>query len=135
MRLGSFRMEAVERSLDGLALRTEALAANVANVHTPGYVKQAVEFEQSLQEALEVASRPPAASNEIGVTEPTADVLLTWQPKMAKDSASSAQRLDGNTTPVETEMSTLAHNGIKYNAVAVALQKEFQLLKAISQAK
>jgi flagellar basal-body rod protein FlgB len=135
MRVGSYKMEAVERSLDGLAMRTEAIAANVANINTPGYVNQGVEFEETLREALDQQLRPqPAPGDETSITAQQAHVLLTWQPKTTQ-AADGAQRLDGNSTPVETQMSTLVENTIKFNAVTSALTREFQLLKTIGQAK
>lgn len=135
MRVGSIRMEAVERSLDGLALRVEAIGQNVANINTPGYVNQEVEFEETLREALAEAMKPRGGSHdETSVTSQSHDVLLTWQPKTVQ-AADGAQRLDGNKTPVEMQMSELSENSIKFNAVSSLLQKEFQLLKTIGQAK
>ena len=135
MRVGSIRMEAVERSLDGLAMRTEAIAANVANINTPNYVNQEVQFEETLREALAEAMKPQGgAHDETSVTSRQHDVLLTWQPKTVQ-AADGAQRLDGNKIPVEMQMSTLSENSIKFNAVSSLLQREFQLLKTIGQAK
>lgn len=126
MNLVSPAMHAVERSLDGYSLRHEAMANNIANANTPGYVKKVVEFEESLLDAL--------GQNETGVTEDHNDVLLTWQPKMVSQSA-GAQRLDGNEIAIEKEMSSLAFNALKYNALTAAISKDFQLLKTIVQAK
>jgi len=45
------------------------------------------------------------------------------------------QRLDGNTTAVEVEMSKMVSNAVKYQAVAAVVQKEFGILRNIAQAK
>lgn len=161
MEFSSPMVHALERSLDGFSLRHQAIAQNIANVNTPGYVKQDVSFEQSLVDALVEETAPRGASSDpldpntdvaqipgsvefklgnlhplIGasVTEPHNAPLLTWQPHMAK-SGEPAQRLDGNRTPVETEVSGMVSNAVKYNAIVAVIQKEFGILRTIAQAK
>jgi flagellar basal body rod protein FlgB len=68
------------------------------------------------------------------ITESHNHPLLTWQPSMAK-SGEPAQRLDGNRTPVETEVSGMVSNAVKYNAIVAVIQKEFGILRNIAQAK
>jgi flagellar basal body rod protein FlgB len=70
----------------------------------------------------------------VSVTSPQHDVLLTWQPKMAP-SSDGPQRLDGNRTTVEKEMSGMAMNAIKYQALTQIIQKQYATLKTIAQAK
>jgi flagellar basal-body rod protein FlgB len=152
---------ALERSLDGMALRHQAIANNIANINTPGYVKQEVSFEQSLIDALRDETAPKGGDSDL--MDPNADLagissidgfklgnmrplvgtfitdghnnpLLSWQPNMVR-SAEPAQRLDGNRTPVETEVSDMVSNAVKYNAIVAVIQKEFGILRTISQAK
>ena len=134
-------MEGAQQALNGFALRHQAIASNVANLNTPGYVKQVVDFERSLMEALE-ASKPtpkgPEAANDpfdgLSVTASPSNVLLTWQPSVTR-STEGAQRLDGNGNAVESEMGGMAHNAIQYNATVSAVTREYQLLKTIAQAR
>ena len=133
MRLSSFQMEAVERSLDGYALRAQALATNIANVNTPDYVTQDVDFEKTLREAM-AESAKPQPTHGTQITEHNADPLLNWQPTMQASQA-GPQRLDGNGTAIEFQMGQVAENAIKFNAVARAIASELQLLKHISTAK
>lgn len=135
MRLNSFYHEAVERSLDGYALRHEAIAGNIANVNTPNYVNQTVEFEESLREALFEAAVPTDGAHDgTQITEAGSHVLLTWQPSM-RQAADGPQRLDGNNIPVEKQMAEMSHNAIKFNAIASAVTRDIQLIKSISQPK
>lgn len=140
MELVSPTMQAVARSMDGFSLRHQAIANNIANINTPGYVKQEVNFEESLLTALEEHDRPSASSYEqslmdgIHVTDSHNNPLLSWEPRTSK-APDAPQRLDGNRTPVESEMSAMAMNTVKYNAVAAAVQKDFQLLRTIAQSK
>jgi len=138
--LTSLTMTAVERSLDGLAARQAAISHNIANISTPGYVKREVDFEASLLAALDEAHQPPSATHTFlqadgaPVTSLHNDPLLTWQP-VTSQSADGPQRLDGNRVSIEKEMSAVAANAGKYNAVAAVIAKDFQLLRTIAQSK
>ena len=145
MRLSSFQVEGVERSLDALSMRHSAIASNIANINTPNYARQEVNFEQSLIDALAQTQVPPSgdANTFLGgetsidgmpITSQAPNVMLSWQPQMTKG-AQGAQRVDGNQTTVETEMSGMAYNAVKYNALASFVAKEFQMLKSVAQAK
>lgn len=161
MEFSSPMMHALERSLDGFAMRHQAIADNIANINTPGYVKQDVNFEQSLIDALKddeapkgLSSDPMDPNADMGpftafdgmrlnnmhplvsafVTDPHNAPLLTWQPHISR-SAEPAQRLDGNHVPVETEMAAMVSNATKYQAITQVVSKEFGILRNIAQAK
>jgi flagellar basal-body rod protein FlgB len=139
MELSSLHIQGVERSLDALSMRHSAVASNIANINTPGYQKVEVNFEEALIDALERStpkhgSGVPDMMDGMEITSGSQNVMLSWQPVMSK-SETGAQRLDGNKTTVETEMSGMAHNAVKYNALASVVAKEFQLLKSVAQAK
>lgn len=140
MHLASTTMSAVERALDGLSARHAAHANNIANLNTPGYVKREVNFEATLLDALGEEHKPSSGlymQQGFDGTEITAShnsPLLTWQPvtSLAPD---GPQRLDGNRTSIETEISKMAYNSVKYNALSGVIAKDFQLLRTIAQAK
>lgn len=138
MQLSSIYMQGVERALGGLSMRHQAIASNIANINTPGYARREVSFEQSLTAALD-ASQPKAGGaaetmDGMPITSNQPDVMLSWQPVMTQ-TPSGAQRLDGNQNTVETEMSGMAFNAVKYNALAAVVAKEMQILKSVAQAK
>ena len=140
MNLTSLTMTAVERSLDGLAARHAAIANNIANINTPNYVKREVNFEQTLLEALDDAYKPASGMyagesiDGVQITAPHNAPLLTWQPATSL-SPDGPQRLDGNRASVETEISSMAFNSVKYNALTGVITKDYQLLRTIAQAK
>lgn len=50
---GGLTRQTVYKTLDASALRSRAIAENLANVDTPNYQRKEVDFEQQLQKALE----------------------------------------------------------------------------------
>jgi flagellar basal-body rod protein FlgB len=62
-------------ALNGLSRRQEVIADNIANVDTPGFRAQSVEFEDSLREAIENGSLEPgdgsAVSRVVATEAPT----------------------------------------------------------------
>ena len=90
-----------KKMLDLSALRHEAIASNLANLETPHYrrVDVSPKFTEELQQAL--ASRDPAR-------------IASVQPEMAPDLNAVAQRKDGNTVELETELLKLNQNFMEH---------------------
>jgi flagellar basal-body rod protein FlgB len=89
-----------KRMLDTLAVRHQALAANVANAETPHYkrVDLAPSFKQELQTAL--------ASHDLGR-------LSSLTPRLAVDTTALPLNRDGNTVNLEHEMVALGQNTLQ----------------------
>jgi flagellar basal-body rod protein FlgB len=90
-----------KRMLDALAVRHEALAANVANAETPHYkrVDLAPSFRAELQNAL--ASHDTAR-------------LSALQPRLAVDASALPLNRDGNTVNLEQELVQLGQNTLQH---------------------
>lgn len=58
-------MRAVEYALDGLKLRADTRAHNVANVNTPGFEAKQVDFESTLRSAIATRSGQAPAPNVV----------------------------------------------------------------------
>ena len=100
---------ALGRALDAVALRQRVNANNIANVMTPGFRAQKVEFERALAGA--VADGDPAAASAI--------VLGTG----------AAAREDGNNVELEVEQGSLLRSGLQFQAVAQAVTFKDALLR------
>ena len=100
---------ALGRALDAVALRQRVNANNIANVMTPGFRAQRVDFERSLASA--VAQGDPAAAQ--------ATVLETG----------ATAREDGNNVELEVEQGSLLRSGLQYQAVAQAVSFKDALLR------
>jgi flagellar basal-body rod protein FlgB len=122
-------MQAAITALDGLGQRQNAISRNLANVDTPGYQAQTVNFEDTLKLALHAQNRLPMevtdASHLTGVAStPTAFTLV--------NRPGGSQRADGNNVDLDVEMTDMAQAGITYQALTQAVTRKFDLLKTIA---
>lgn len=99
----------LHRALDGLDRRQAAIANNVANVETPGYLSREVSFEESLRSALE-AGQPFASS----ITE-TRSIAPT--------------RLNGNNVNLDVEILASAEANLRQQLAIQGLNAKYQLLR------
>lgn len=117
---GSDALVAANQALNASALRQQVIANNLANINTPGYRRQVVHFESSLQAALAHRDNPLAA--------PFAPSLSSVTPEVATVSSTS-ERTDGNNVDPEAENVALAQNAIKYDALVELTAVQFTNLK------
>ena len=102
---------ALERAMDGVALRQRVASQNVANAMTPGYQAKKVEFEGALAQAL---------SSGAGADSVTPTVVGTGAPS----------REDGNNVDLETESTGLMRTGLQYEALVQATTYKLSVLRA-----
>ncbi|MFN8542705.1 MAG: flagellar basal body rod protein FlgB [Candidatus Binatia bacterium] len=110
-------LEGLARALTLHQRRHEVLAANVANVETPGYRARELDFKAALRSAFE--ARPADAALE-AATPPSAPII---------DDPSAPVRADGNTVDVDLQMAKLSANGGNYVALARILGRRVALLR------
>ena len=103
---------ALERAIHGSGLRHEALAENLANVNTPGYRRQDVDFHSALQAAM------PAGRDVVAATPIAAEV-----------DPAAPMRPDGNSVDVDAENANLAQNALEYEALAQVLRARGDILE------
>jgi flagellar basal-body rod protein FlgB len=103
-------------ALDAASLRHQAIAANIANHATEGYVPQKLDFEAQLANAR----RSLGAG---GGLNPFAlsSVKLQLQPVLDESGAPAKVHLDA-------EVSEMARNSVHFQALARALSRHFAIL-------
>ena len=55
-------------AINGLSLRQQVIADNIANVDTPGYRARSVEFESALESAIERGGASSSGNGALGLT-------------------------------------------------------------------
>lgn len=115
------------KTADASWKRNEVIANNIANVNTPGYKRQDIDFEAQLRRALG-NSRYEAVDAKVSHLS---KAELT--PRVYTDAANFSYRIDGNNVDIDTENIELASNQIKYNGLVNCIQQEFANLKSVMQ--
>ena len=93
---------AAKKTLDAVALRSEAINNNLANLETPGY--KSVDLAPSFESELERA----ASSGD-------AQQISSLAPSLAVDTTATAASKDGNTVHLEQELMRMNQNAMIHN--------------------
>ncbi|MDQ7006562.1 MAG: flagellar basal body rod protein FlgB [Acidobacteriota bacterium] len=105
----------MERALDVMTRRQQLLASNVGNVDTPGYRTVDVDFNATLQEAVEQARRQDGGSVETSLRPVEIEGLAT--------------RPDGNNVNIDREMAELAATRHRYEVATNVLRNKLRQLR------
>lgn len=119
-------LDAIAKSLDLRVQRQAVISSNIANAETPGYQAQRLDFEESLQRALDMDDAPMARTNP---THMTSGGEVTGVEPEIYNNPNNVVREDGNTVDRDAEMFSLSENQIQYNAAIELLKKKVGLLK------
>ncbi len=123
--LDSASINLMNKDLDGLWTRQQAISDNIANVETPGYKSKQVSFEDQLQEQLSQSTGNSDLVNRLKNTQPVTTV-----------SEDESLRLDGNNVDVEQQNVELARTQLNYMYSLRELSDYFSRLKyAITDGK
>ena len=114
----------LEKAADASWLRNEAIANNIANVDTPLYKRQDVDFESVLAREL--------GNNVLVDTDTKVANVKLRRLKVGTytDASDFSYRLDGNNVDIENENVYLAQNQLKYQGLMRSISQEFQNLQA-----
>ncbi len=115
----------LDKAADASWLRNTAIANNIANVDTPNYKRQDVDFEAALQKELR-NSKYQSMDDKVADLRANALEASTYT-----DYGDYSYRLDGNNVDIETENTELASNQIKYQALIDSINKEFSNLQSV----
>ncbi|WCB91367.1 Flagellar basal body rod protein FlgB [Baekduia alba] len=102
----------LERALSGSSLRQQAIAQNIANVNTPGYRRQDVDFQSALAAAWD------GGEHKVESVAPATEADM-----------SSVMRVDGSSVDIDQEAATQAQNGLQYEAVSSVMKTRVNILK------
>lgn len=121
---GAFNyINVLDKACDASWTRNSVISNNIANVDTPGFKRQDVQFEDYLR-------------NEVGYTESLDDEVARadlddLSATTYTDYGSVEYRIDGNNVDIDTENSELAKNQIKYYTMLDSVTQEFSRLKSV----
>lgn len=102
--------QALQYAIDGLSLRQQAAAGNLANASTPNYQAKEVDFESSLAQALEEGN-----------------VGLAGSPTVTTSTAPSDA--NGNNVDPSNELVNLQETTLRYQAMVDSINTQFSILR------
>jgi flagellar basal-body rod protein FlgB len=122
-------LRAAKLALNGLSRRQEVISHNLANIDTPGFQAQKVDFEGALQRALD-------GSQTIGLSATHGAHLGSPDGTAARIQVSARQggsmRADGNNVDLDVELVQMAETELRYEALTRLVNKKFNLLREIA---
>ncbi len=107
--------------------KNEIIANNLANVSTPNYKRQDLEFESILAEAL---TDTTTRNMDKKVAHLNANIS-SLKPRAYTEYSSLSYRYDGNNVDIDTESAYLADNQIRYYTLLDSMTHEFNRLKSV----
>jgi len=111
-------------TLDASSAKHRAIAENIANVETPGYIRKDVAFSDQLREALR-ESDPNNAMSRVRETLPEQVEDIT-----------TPMGQNANNVSIDKEMADLTKNSIEYESLTRLVSMKFaMLMNAISEGK
>jgi len=144
VRIFDATLSTLERALDVRLARHTVLAGNLANVNTPGFVPQEVDFRAAMSGATAAPGGPSAPDAAPGPGElplnlasysppslPGAPALPGAAPTAAAGPA-SAPGIDGNSVDADRALVAIAENAVQYGAAARAASKKLAILRYVA---
>lgn len=104
----------LEKAIAGASMRQGVLASNIANANTPNYQRKDVDFHSALQAAMGTNDRSAVESVTFGETT----------------DEGTSMRVDGNGVDIDAESSTLAQNGLEYEALVSVARGRNDIIRA-----
>lgn len=117
----------LKTAADASWTREEVLTNNIANVDTPNYKRQDVEFKTYLNSAIEQAGSPASSLTQRVNSVDLSDVTT----RTYTDNSTLSYRIDGNNVDLSTENVELAAEQINYNALIDSINNEFSRFKTV----
>jgi flagellar basal-body rod protein FlgB len=116
---------AAKAALDGLSMRQQVTSRNIANVDTPGYQAQTVNFESAIKQAMEKTDKTDLTltnAMHIPLESTTNTVMLTNQ-------SGGTERADGNDVDIDNELTQMNETAIRYQAITQMVSLKFALIR------
>lgn len=121
------KMGILKQALDASWLKNRAISNNIANVNTPKYIRQDVEFESVLRSYM---GRADGSSVGMYLTDSKhMDVNgISLKPTITQDT-SGEMRIDGNNVDIDKEMAYRTENDTQYSYLSRQISDEFKRVR------
>ncbi|MBC3797043.1 flagellar basal body rod protein FlgB [Acetobacterium tundrae] len=116
-----------QKALDGTWQRQKAISNNIANSETPGYKSVEVNFEDSLNSAMQTLQGNSSSAKSVNAIE---------NAKVSVNTRASSSKLDQNNVDIESENIDMTKTQLQYYYLVQGISSSYSRLKyAISGGK
>ncbi len=122
-------IDVARQALNGLSRRQASIAANVANVDTPGYQRREVNFEQALKEQSGGSTSRMAATDPGHFTKIGSSTVGQGSSARTRDVVS--ERNDGNDVSIDEEMLLLVDTQLRFQALSQTTAQRLTTLRTV----
>lgn len=119
-------IQMTEKALDFLWGRQNVTLDNIANVDTPGFKSQYVDFETEMRSRMRAASgedRPRMAISK-AISSTRASLKTTWI---------EGSRMDGNNVDMDQEQVELVRTAYQYQALVLSINNDLNGLRSAAK--
>lgn len=121
-----------KKQLDTTALRQKVIADNIANINTPGFKRSDVNFEATLEKAINGSNgMDMKATSKKHFKTGTGTAFVSDMMPVVQTDMSSSMRADENNVDMDKEMVGLAKNQITYETFTRILAAKFRSLTSV----
>ena len=120
-------MKVLDKAADAAWIRNDCINNNLANVNTPKYKREDVDFKAQLKQTLNEFRYMTTDEKVASLTNED------LKPKSYIDYAGYSYRKDENNVDVDVENVYLAENQIYYNGLTTAITAEFNDLRTVTK--
>ena len=117
----------MDKAADASWLRENVITNNIANIDTPGYKRQDVDFESVLQRELGNSKYTSLSDKVRELNTDLSPLTVTSY----TDYSNYSYRLDRNNVDENTENSELASEALKYQLLTNAFNNDFSRMQAV----
>jgi flagellar basal-body rod protein FlgB len=124
--LNTTHFQLLERTLDAASMRQKVTANNIANVDTPYFKRSDVQFEELLQNEMSQNSFMGKRTHPKHI--PIGAAASKLEPRIVGDRV-SVMNNNQNNVDIDSEMSLLAKNQLRYNVVTQQVNHDIRNLR------
>ena len=117
-------IDLMKSALGGSWLKNSAITNNIANVNTPGYKRQVVNFQEVLLNKVNQSD----SVNMMTTNSKHINSIHAGEPQI-ENQTDTSYRVDNNNVDVDVENAEMAKNTIYYNTVVNEVNGQFARLK------
>jgi flagellar basal-body rod protein FlgB len=103
------------RLMDAATTRHRVVSHNIANLNTPGYRRQEVQFEEQLARAMQAPGGDPEAAMNVS--------------PVMKETQNIRERADGNTVDLDREAGELQRTALLFQTYTQILQARLGMIR------